>query len=147
MWRSIAIILLMACLSPVSAYAETCTKEDFEAVVDDAAAVLNELNAKHKPEFQAQLRQLKDKHGWDHDTFMKNALPFVRDPQIVRFDQETSDYLARLSSLGEEGSSAATPDCKLLVEVRETMDGLVTAQRAKWDYMFEKIGRALAESP
>lgn len=143
MWRSIAIILLIACLCPVSARAETCTREDFEAVVDDAAAALNELNAKHKPEFQAQLRQLKDKNGWDHDTFMKKAIPFVRDEEIVRYDQETADYLARLSSLGEEGSSSATPDCKLLVEVRETMGGLVTAQRAKWAYMFEKIGRAL----
>jgi len=143
MWRSIAIILLMACLCPIAAYAETCTKENFEAVVDDAAAALNELNAKHKPEFQAQLRRLKDMHGWDHDTFMKNAIPFVRDEQIVRYDQETADHLARLSSLGEEGSSSAVPNCSLLVEVRETMDSLVAAQSAKWAYMFEKIERAL----
>lgn len=143
MWRSVAIFLLMACVSPVAARAETCTKGDFEAVVDEAAAVLNELNAKHKPAFQAQLRQLKEKRGWDHDTFMREAAPFVQDEQIAKYDQETFDHLARISSLGEEGATAVKPNCKLLVEVRETMEGLVTAQKAKWSYMFQKIEQAL----
>jgi len=143
MWRSIAIVLLMASVCPVAAHAETCTREDFEAVVDDAAAALNQLNAKHKPDFQAQLRELKEKHGWDHATFMREAAPFVQDEQIAKYDQETADYLARISSLGEEGATAVKPDCKLLVEVRATMEGLVAAQKAKWTYMFEKIGQAL----
>lgn len=143
MWRSVAIVLLMASLCPVAAHAETCSREDFEAVVDEAAAALNELNAKYKPAFQAQLRELKEKRGWDHDTFMREAVPFVQDEQIAKYDQETADYLARISSLGEEGAAAVKPDCKLLVEVRATMEGLVAAQKAKWSYMFEKIGQAL----
>lgn len=143
MWRSGPIILLALCISSAAAAQGACTREDFEAVVDNAAAALNELNAKHKPTFQAQLRQLKEKRGWDHDTFMKEAVPFVRDEQIARYDQETADHLVRISSLGEEGATAVEPDCKLLDEVRETMEGLVAAQRAKWSYMFEKIGRAL----
>ncbi len=143
MWRSVAIVFLIASLCPVAVHAETCTREDFEAVVDEAAAALNELNAKHKPAFQAQLRELKEKRGWDHDTFMREAAPFVQDEQIAMYDQETADYLARISSLGEEGAAAVKPDCKLLVEVRATMEGLVAAQQAKWSYMFEKIGQAL----
>ena len=143
MWRSVAIILLASCFSSAAAAEDTCTREDFEAVVDDAAAALNELNAKHKPTFQALLRRLKERRGWDHDTFMNEAVPFVRDEQIAKFDQETADHLARISSLGEEGATALKPDCKLLDQVRETMAGLVAAQRAKWSYMFEKIERAL----
>ena len=37
------------------------------------------------------------------------------------------------------------PDCKLLVEVRSNMAGLVDAQKAKWSYMFEKIDGALGQ--
>jgi len=144
MWRSVAMILMAASISTVADAQETCTRADFEAVVDDAAAALNELNAKHKPTFQEYLRQLKEKNGWDHDTFMKEALPYVRDEQIAKYNQETGDYLARISSLGEEGSTAVKPDCKLLDHVKEAMEGLVAVQRAKWNYMFEKIGRALA---
>lgn len=103
MWRSVAMILMAASISTVADAQDTCTRADFEAVVDDAAAALNELNAKHKPTFQEYLRQLKEKNGWDHDTFMKEALPYVRDEQIAKYNQETGDYLARISSLGEEG--------------------------------------------
>src|ERR1700730_8105308 len=47
--------------------AKECAKADFEAVVDDAAAALRDLNLKNKPNFQEKLRQLKDKRGWSHD--------------------------------------------------------------------------------
>lgn len=146
MWRSVAITLISAISAFLVATAhaqEECTKEEFEAVVDEAAAVLRELNAKHKPIFQDRLRKLKDKRGWDHSTFMREAAPFVQDERITEFDQQSSNFLARISSLGEEGASAVMPDCKLLVEVRSNMTGLVEAQKAKWSYMFEKIDKAL----
>lgn len=145
MWRSVAIMLFsLAASAPVFAQ-ESCSKADFEAVVDEAAAALNDLNAKHKPAFQALLRQLKEKRGWDHDTFMREALPFVQDEQIAEYDQQTADYLARIGSLGEEGVAAVVPDCNMLVEVRKSMAGLVEAQQAKWRYMMEKIQRELAQ--
>lgn len=145
MWRLVAIMLLsFGVSSPVFAQ-ESCAKADFEAVVDEAAAVLNDLNAKHKPAFQVLLRQLKEKRGWDHDTFMREAVPYVQDEQIAQYDQQTADYLMRISTLGEEGATAVVPDCKMLVEVRETMEGLVESQKAKWKYMFEKIERELRQ--
>lgn len=145
MWRSVAITTLSTFFA-VSAHAqENCSKADFEAVVDEAAAALRELNAKHKPSFQVRLRQLKEKNGWDHDTFMREAAPFVQDERIAEYDQQSSAFLARISSLGDEGTTAVTPDCKLLVEVRSNMAGLVEAQKAKWNYMFEKIDRALGQ--
>ena len=144
MWRSVAITFFSVFAISVVAHAQdSCTKADFEAVVDEAAAALRELNAKHKPNFQERLRQLKDKRGWDHDTFMREAAPFVQDDRITEFDQQSSGFLARISSLGEEGAAAVMPDCKLLVEVRLNMAALVEAQKAKWSYMFDKIGREL----
>jgi hypothetical protein len=125
--------------------AAECAKADFEAVVDDAAAALRDLNLKNKPDFQEKLRQLKDKRGWSHDQFMTEAAPYVRDDKIAVFDQESEQLLNDISSLGQEGADANTPDCGLLHELRARMKVLVDTQQAKWTYMFEKLNAALAQ--
>ena len=141
----LALVMLLASTSINDAYAQaSCTKADFEAVVDDASAALRELTAANKPTFQEKLRQLKDKRGWSHDRFMLEATPFVQDERITEFDRRSADHLDRISSLGSEGASAKTPDCKLLATVKESMTGLVEAQKGKWSYMFEKLGAELA---
>ena len=116
---------------------QVCAKADFEAVVDEAAGSLRDLNMQNKPAFQEKLRQLKDKRGWSHDEFLKEAAPFVRDDKIAVFDQESEQLLNDISTLGQEGADAATPDCALLVELRSRMKTLVDTQTAKWTYMFE----------
>ena len=125
--------------------AKDCAKSDFEAVVDDAAAALRDLNSKNKPDFQEKLRQLKDKRGWSHDQFMTEAAPYVRDDKIAVYDQESEQLLNDISSLGQEGADAKTPDCALLHELRARMQVLVDTQTAKWTYMFEKLKAALAQ--
>ncbi len=125
--------------------AKECAKSDFEAVVDDAAAALRDLNLKNKPNFQEKLRQLKDKRGWSHDQFMTEAAPYVRDDKIAVFDQESEQLLNDIASLGQEGADAKTPDCALLHELRARMKVLVDTQTAKWTYMFEKLNAALAQ--
>jgi len=127
------------------AAAGECHRADFEAVVDDAAAALRDLNMKNKPDFQEKLRQLKDKRGWSHDQFMTEAAPFVRDDKIAVFDQQSDQLLNDISSLGQEGADAKTPDCALLQELRARMQVLVDTQSAKWSYMFEKLNAALAQ--
>jgi hypothetical protein len=140
-----AVLVLIACAGGPPAGAQmVCDKADFEAVVDQAAAALRELNAKNKPAFQDKLRQLKIKRGWTHDQFLKLAAPLVQDEQIADFDQHSADFLDNINSLGSEGAGAATPDCALLRAVRSNMTGLVEAQEAKWAYMFEKIDTELA---
>jgi hypothetical protein len=127
------------------AAAGECQRADFEAVVDDAAAALRDLNLKNKPDFQEKLRQLKDKRGWSHDQFLTEAAPFVRDDKIAVFDQQSDQLLNDISSLGQEGADAKTPDCALLHELRGRMKVLVDTQTAKWTYMFEKLNAALAQ--
>jgi len=124
---------------------QDCTKAEFEAVVDDAAAALRDLNLKNKPAFQEKLRQLKDKRGWSHDEFLKEAAPFVRDDKIAVFDQDSERLLSDISSQGQEGAEAKTPDCALLLELRARMKVLVETQSAKWSYMFQKLDAALAQ--
>jgi len=125
--------------------ADGCQKDEFEAVVDDAAAALRDLNAKNKPDFQEKLRQLKDKRGWSHDQFLTEAAPYVRDDKIAVFDQDSERLLSDIASLGQEGAEAKTPDCALLHELRARMKVLVDTQQAKWTYMFEKLNAALAQ--
>jgi hypothetical protein len=127
------------------AAAGDCQRADFEAVVDDAAAALRDLNMKNKPDFQEKLRKLKDKRGWSHDQFLTEAAPFVRDDKIAVFDQQSDQLLNDISSLGQEGADAKTPDCALLHELRARMKVLVDTQTAKWSYMFEKLNAALAQ--
>lgn len=120
-----------------------CAKADFEAVVEQAAGSLRDLNAKNKPAFQEKLRTLKDKRGWPHDVFLKEAAPFVRDEKIAELDQSTDELLTAISKLGDEGATAASPDCALLLELRARMTLLVETQTAKWTYMFGKIDTEL----
>jgi hypothetical protein len=126
------------------AQAPGCSKGDFESVVDEAAGALRKLNQQKTPSFQGKLRQLKDKRGWSHDQFLKEAAPFVRDDTIAGFDQKSEDLLARITSGGQSGASEA-PDCALLAELRATMKVLVETQEAKWAYMFTKIDQELAK--
>ncbi len=120
-----------------------CAKAEFEAVVEQAAGSLRDLNAKNKPAFQEKLRSLKDKRGWPHDVFLKEAAPFVRDEKIAELDQSTDELLTAISKLGDEGATAASPDCALLLELRARMTLLVETQTAKWAYMFGKIDTEL----
>ncbi|MEQ1669321.1 MAG: hypothetical protein ABL893_00545 [Hyphomicrobium sp.] len=131
---------LAAGLSP-AALAETaqCAKADFEAVVEQAAGSLRDLNTKNKPLFQEKLRTLKDKRKWTHEQFISEAAPFVKDEKIEAFDTSTEELLSAIASMGQEGASAKTPDCALLLELRARMKVLVDTQTKRWAYMFEKI--------
>ncbi len=142
---SIGVAVWLLALPVPAAAQETCARTDFEAAVDEAGAKLRDMTQTNTPQFQGQLRQLKEKRGWSQDQFLKEAAPFVRDERIAALDEQSESLLIRINSLGQEGGSAAAPDCKLLGEVRATMTGLVRAQEAKWAYMFQKIGLELSK--
>jgi len=124
-------------------YAADCSRSDFESVVDEAAAALRDLNLKNRPIFQDKLRALRDKRGWSYDEFMKGAVPFVKDEKIEVYDRTSNEMLAELSTLGQEGAEAATPDCKLLDELKARMKTLIDTQSTKWAYMFGKLDTEL----
>ena len=57
----------------------------------------------------------------------------------------TNELLDEISSQGQEGAEAKTPDCALLADLRSRMDKLVTTQTTKWTYMFEKLQKDLQQ--
>lgn len=128
---------------PAAAPPASCAKADFEQVVEQAAGALRDLNFKNKPLFQEKLRSLKEKRGWTHDQFMKEAAPFVRDEKTEAYDNSTDELLSAIATMGQEGANAKTPDCALLLELRARMNVLVDTQTSKWSYMFEKIDAEL----
>lgn len=135
--------LVSLCMVIVSGGADACEKSEFEAVVSEAANALRDLNQKHKPSYQARLKELKDKRGWSHDQFLKEAAPLVQDTKIAEYDERSAAFLEKIQTVGDEGSSTAKPQCAALTEVRAMMKSLVEAQTAKWSYMFGKIEQEL----
>jgi hypothetical protein len=140
-------LVLLAWASLATSHAETpsCSKADFEAVVDEAAAGLRELTRENTPPFQGKLRQLKAKRGWSNDQFLKEAEPYVRDETIAAFDRKAEDFLLRITSGGQSQAAAVAPDCALLADLHAAMKSLVETQKAKWAYMFQKLDRDLAK--
>lgn len=139
----VALLALAAGVTGALAQAAQCSKTDFENVVDEAAGALRDLTRANTPQFQAKLRQLKDKRGWSQDEFIASAEPFVRDEQIETYDRTSEELVAKIATLGQKGGNAATPDCNLLGELRGYMAELVRAQQSKWTYMFAKIDAEL----
>ena len=116
--------------APLASHAQDkpCGKADFEAVVEEAATGLRDLNTQNKPTFQEKLRQLKTKRAWTHDQFMREAAPFVRDEKIEELDLAIEELLSAIAAMGQEGASAKKPDCALLWELRARMNVLVETQ-------------------
>jgi hypothetical protein len=124
-------------------HSQVCNREQFAAVVDAAAASLRALNQNNRPLFQAKLAQLQQLKGWDHQAFLKQAEPFVRDDKIDTLDRKINTHLRQISQMGDAGSAAKSPDCGMLSQLRGHMGELVRTQKAKWAYMLEKLEKAI----
>jgi hypothetical protein len=142
----LAALLVVPCVGgkPL-AQTPSCAKIDFEAVVNEAGSALRDLNRQNTPAFQAKLRELKDKRSWSNDQFLKEAEPFVRDGEIVAFDQKSEQLLNRITGGGQQGDSGSSPDCGQLTELRTALKSLVDTQKAKWTYMFGKLDKELGK--
>lgn len=142
---ALSIWLAVNVAAATAVTAGPCEKSDFEAVVDQAAGSLRDLNAANKPKFQEKLRSLKDKRKWAHEQFLKEAAPFVADEKITAYDQQSNALLEKIAMGGEAGAAAATPDCVVLDSLRASMKTLIDAQTAKWTYMNAKLDAELSK--
>lgn len=140
------LTLLVAALlpnGPAVAQDPACKREAFEEAVDLSAAALRDLTGLNRPVFQIRLRELKDKRGWDHNQFLREAAPIVQDTRTDAFDKELANLLEEIARMGAEGSAAATPDCEALARLKSRMEALVDAQRGKWAYLIGKVEQEL----
>ena len=138
-----AAIVVLWFAGPAAGQDPTCTRDAFEQAVGLSAAALRDLTGQNRPVFQTRLRELKDKRGWDHSQFLREAAPIVQDERTDAYDKESSTLLDEISRVGTEGSAAPTPDCEALARLKGNMQALVDAQRSKWAYLIEKVEREL----
>ncbi len=139
------LVALSVASQKVATQTSACARTDFEAVVNEAGAALRDLNRENTPRFQGKLRNLKDKRDWGNDQFLREAEPFVRDEEIVIYDQKSEQLLNRITGGGQQVATGAAPDCAVLAELRASMKVLVETQKAKWTHMFAKIDKELAK--
>ncbi|MEZ5849530.1 MAG: hypothetical protein R3D68_02605 [Hyphomicrobiaceae bacterium] len=142
MWSASAGIAALACVA-APALADTCVRADFEAAVNSAAKTLRGLSRKNTPDFQGRLKTLKEKRGWTHDQFLKEAAPLVQDERTMDFDRRSNAVLEEIQRLGAEGANAEKPDCAALAQLQRHMAALVSIQTGKWDYMFSRVDAEL----
>lgn len=140
--KGLVVGIAMLLLAITEARAQTCGRPEFETVVQEAASVLTALNNQNKPSMHDKLRKLRDKRGWSSEQFLKEAEPFVRDAKIEAYDKRSEELLGKISSLGATGEAA---DCKLLGELRQSMQALVKTQQDKWAYLFGKLDEAIGQ--
>jgi hypothetical protein len=140
--RAILVAALLFA-GPAAAQDPACTREAFEEAVGLSAAALRDLTGQNRPIFQTRLRELKDKRGWDHNQFMREAAPIVQDARTDAYDRESAALLEEIQRMGAEGSAAATPDCEALAHLKSRMQALVDAQRGKWAYLIDKVEQEL----
>jgi hypothetical protein len=133
-------------LAQAAAAAAACAKSDFEAVVNAAGAALRDLTQQNTPQFQAKLRQLKDKRSWSNDEFMKQAEPLVRDEKVAGYDKASEELVARISGGGSQPEAeSASPNCTLLTSLQADLKLLVETQQAKWTHVLAKVDQELAK--
>lgn len=135
--------IAVALIGPAAAQ-PACERAEFEAAVAEAAKALRDLNQRNKPAFQGRLRELKEKRGWSHDQFLRDAAAFVQDAEIADYDNRSNVALESIQRIGAAGASGADASCKALGEVRSLMKTLVEVQTEKWTYMFKKLTEELA---
>ena len=136
------IALALSADAPVGATG--CGREDFEAVVGEAATTLRGLAQRNTPAFQAKLRALRAKRGWSESELLREAAPLVQDDRIAELEAKAGALLAEIQSVGSERAGAGEADCATLEELRAKLAALVAVQTDKWRYMLDKVDGELA---
>jgi hypothetical protein len=137
--RILLLVLLISVAAPAGAAEISCTREDFAAVVDEAGDLLRRMTSENTPRFQDELRLLKEQRGWSEEEFLEAARPLVQNERIAAYDDIANGFLANINRLGAGGGGEAPSDCRLLIELRGHLFGLVETMKAKWAYMFARL--------
>ncbi|MEO1264918.1 MAG: hypothetical protein AAFV26_04335 [Pseudomonadota bacterium] len=137
----------IAVFSTSGVKAKSCSRAEFEAVVDQAGDTLAALNQQNRPLMQRKLRDLKRANSWSQSEFQTKALPLVNDETTLGYDRTIRAAFTSINNLGSAGGEAAKPDCSTLKELQATFKQLVQAVEAKWAHLFGQLDKALAEAP
>jgi hypothetical protein len=150
MRRAIVILLqaLMLAVVPTGpTVAQSCTKDEIAAVIDDTGARLRKFSAANQPTLQAKLRRLAEAKGWPEKDIEAKGLAFLQDDETRALEEQASQLLLRLDTLGDESGGEQTR-CQRLAELKTTAAQLLEVTAAKAAHLSARLEAALpAESP
>lgn len=144
MSRSIRILALAAALAatlPAAAWSQTCTRAQLADAVDKTGASLRKVTTETAPQLQAKMRQLKERKGWSDADYEEQAVALISDKRLADLDQQASDLIARIDTLGTPKSDDV--NCATIAELEAAGAELIATVRTKASYAIAKLDQAL----
>lgn len=137
---ALSALFLMAA---AQAHAAPCTTADFAKSVDEAGAGLRAYNAEAQPKINVKMLELKAAKKWPDDGFEERTIDYLRDERTVKFDEQSSELLAKIDLLGRPTDEKA-PDCAKLNELKASGLELLAVMKAKSAYLLSKMDKEIA---
>ncbi len=138
------LVILCSVASTPFAYGQSspCDAGAFREAVAKASASINEMHEKNSKAFQEKLQSVRVSNGWSEAEFVAKATPFVKDETTASLDADNQAILAKVQSLGANGSGSESERCSMLADLKSLMDKVVANTGSKWQHMMEKISTA-----
>ena len=144
---TLAVALITALALPCHhAFAAVCSGDDIAKAVDSAGASLRQFNLEAAPKLQARLKALGAKKGWSDQDFEEQAVTYLQDARIAKFDETANTLLARIDTIGRQNPGQAA-DCAKLDEMRSSGIELMAVMKAKTGYLMDKVNAELGPEP
>ncbi len=124
--------------------AQNCTPASFAAAVDRAGGNLRTMTSESAPKLQALMRQLRAKRGWSETETEDKAYALLADARLNSLDQQSSDLVQRIDTLGAI-ASGGTPDCSKIPELDAASLELQATVRTRMAYVLQKLESLVAE--
>lgn len=149
MTRAHRILVLAAALAavtlPGTAWAQTCTRAQLADAVDRTGAALRKVTSETTPQLQAKMRLLKERKGWSDADYEDQATALISDQRLSELDQQGSDLVARIDTLGTPKGEEAV-SCATIAELEAVGAELIATVRTKASYALGKLDQALGVS-
>lgn len=144
--RSIRVMLaagLVVMMGVGSAHAQSCTREDLAAAVDEAGARLRTAAAQGEPRLADRKRRLKEARGWSDAEAEERFHEAVDDDRVALLERMANEQLERVDQLGVVAPGAVV-ECRRIEEVRATARELEDTMRARIDHVVARVDTLLA---
>lgn len=144
--RSIRVMLaagLVMLASLGSAYAQSCTREDLAAAVDEAGARLRAAAAQGEPRLADRKRRLKEARGWSDAEAEERFHEAVDDDRVALLERMANEQLERVDQLGVVAPGAVV-ECRRIEEVRAAARELEDTMRARIDHVVARVDTLLS---
>ena len=140
-WHQAPFVLLLfvgALVAFDTAQANTCTQEDFDKAIDQAAKNIRQYNSTAAPIFSQKLRAYKIHKGWGEQTPDVRALDALHDKRVAELDSRANDLVSTIDTLGiaVEGEQ---PKCDQLPTLNKAGRDLLKVMTEKSVYLTKKI--------